>query len=313
MNTRLTLADVRAALSALIDSDNPNNPLFLSVLNEVRERMINSGKWKGNVLTTTFESSSGFITLPYDYASVLALTYDKCPCPVFTQFHQYTEQGPGELDIALKWTGILVDLGDGFVTQADIPAAGVVRVYSSAADDGDVVRIFGLDENGDVIYDSSGNEGENITLAAPFAVTTAQFTEVTGFQKPLTTNRVRLKSWDGTTETQIAEYQPNETRPSYQRYKTGVAEKAIRVICQRRFVPIYAETDWVIPGNLSALRAGVNSWLFENGSDMDSADQSMARAYNFLNDEAKAFRGGARATINTQNGGWWGQPVPFVN
>jgi len=312
MNTRLTLADVRASLYTLIDADNANNPLFISVLNEVCERIINSGKWKGNVVTTVFESSTGFITLPYNYASVLAMTYDKCPCPTFTQFHQYTEQGPGELDIALKWNGILVDLGDGFVTQADIPAAGVVRVYSSAADNGEVVRLFGLN-NGDVIYDSSGNEGENVTLAAPFVATTNQFTEVTGFQKPLTSNRVRLKSWDGSTETQIAEYQPNETRPSYQRYQTGVAEQAIRVICQRRFVPIYAETDWVYPGNLSALRAGIRSWLFEDGSDMDSADQSMSRAYNFLNDEAKAFRGGARATINTQTGGWGGTGLPFVN
>ena len=302
MDTRTTLADARAALYDLINIDNPNDPKLLRILNEVRERLINSGKWKGCIVSTVFGSATGFITLPYDYLSVLGLTYDRCPAPVFTQFHEYVEQGPGEIDETQKFPGILTDMGDGFATQLDIETAGVIRVYSSAADNGDVVRLFGEDVNGDVIYDSSGNEGVNVTLAAPYVATTEQFSKVTGAQKPLTSNRVYLKVWDGSTETQIAEYQPNETRPMYRRYKTGDAEQAIRVICQRRYMPVSAETDWVVPGNISALRAGIRSWLFEDQSDMASADASMVRAYNFLNDESKSSRGGARPTVDMVGG-----------
>lgn len=312
MDTRTTLADARAALYDLINVDDPNDPKFLPILNEVCERLINSGKWKGSIVSMVFNSATGYITLPCTFSSVLGGTYDRCPIPVFTQFHEYVEQGPGTFDETYKFPGQLLDMGDGFATQLDIETAGVLRVYSSAADNGDVVRIFGEDENGDVIFDTTGNEGVNVTLAAPFVATTQQFSKVTGFQKPATSNRVYLKVWDGVTETQIAEYQPNETRPMYRRYKTGEAEQVIRVICQRRYMPVAAETDWVIPGNISALRAGIRSWLFEDTSDMDSADQSMTRAYAFLNDEAKSSRGGARPTVDMVSGVFGRTAIPTL-
>jgi hypothetical protein len=303
MDTRLTLADVRPILGPMINSSDLNDPLILQRINEGEERLINSGKWKGCIVTLRFESSSGFVTMPYNFAAALALTYDRYPFPIFTQFHQYVEEGPGKMDEALNWPGILIDLGDGYCTQADIPAAGVVRIYSSALDNGDVVRVYG-NLNGVTVYDSSGNEGEAVTLAAPFVATTNQFTEITGFTKPLTTARVYAKSWDGVTETLVGTYQPNETRPCYRRYQTGVAEKEIRLICHRRFIPTVAETDWIIPGNISALRAIIQSLLFEDASDMDAADASFARALSFLNDEAKTFRGGGRATLNTNPTPW---------
>lgn len=303
MDTRLTLADIRPILGPMINSSDLNDPLILQIINEVQERFINSGKWKGSIVTLRYESSTGFVTMPYNYATALALTYDRYPFPIFTQFHQYVEEGPGKMDETLNWPGILIDLGDGYCTQADIPAAGVIRLYSSALDDGDVVRVYG-NLNGVTVYDASGNEGEAVTLAAPFVATTNQFTEITGITKPLTTARVYAKSWDGTTETLVGTYQPNETRPRYRRYQTGVAEKEIRLICHRRFIPTVAETDWIIPGNLSALRAGIQSRLFEDASDLDAADASFTRGLNFLNDEAKTFRGGGRATLNANPTPW---------
>ncbi len=304
MDTRLTLATVRSILSPMVNPNDPNDPLFLQYLNEVLERYINSGKWKGNVITIRYESSTGFVTLPYNYLSVLANTYDRWPVPTFTQFHQYVEEGPGKVDETLHWPGILIDLGDGYVTQDNIPSAGVLRIHSSASDDGKTVRVYG-NLNGDTVYDSDGNEGEEVTLAAPYATTTNQFTEMTGFVKPLTKERLYVRSWDGTTATLVATYQPNETVPCYKRYQTGQAEKEIRMICQRRFIPVVAETDFVIPGNISALRAGIQARLFEDSTDPDAADASFTRGLNFLNDEAKASRGGGRATLNNNPNAWY--------
>jgi len=303
MDTRLTLAQVREILYPMVNPSDPNDPLFLQMINEVQERYINSGKWKGNVITLRYASSEGVVTMPFNYAAALALTYDKYPAPIFTQFHQYVEEGPGKVDESLHWPGILVDLGDGYCTQADPTTASVIRVYSSAADNTKVARIYGK-LNGFIVYDSAGNEGESVTLTAPFVATTNQFDEITGFTKPLTTARVYLKGWDGTTETLLATYQPNETRPCYRRYQTGVCEKEIRLICQRRFIPTVAETDWVIPGNISALRAGIQARLYEDATDPDAADASFTRGLNFLNDEAKAFRGGGRATLNMNPTPW---------
>ena len=304
MNSRLTLAQVRAILYPMVNSADPNDPLFLTMLNEVSERYINSGKWKGSVITLKIASSTGVITLPFNYADVLAMTYDGIPYPTFTEFHQYIEEGPGKVDEALHWPGILLSLGDNFCTQADPTVASTLRVYSSAGDNGKVVRVYGQ-LNGDIIYDTNGNEGEQVTLAAPFVSTTNQYDKITGLTKDLTTARVYLKGWDGTTETLLSTYQPNETVPVYHRYQTGVCEKEIRIICQRRFIPLVAETDFVIPGNISALRAGIQSRLFEDATDPDAADASFTRGLNFLNDEAKAFRGGGRATINMNPAPWF--------
>lgn len=306
MDTQLTWGDVKAILYPMVDPTNPDNPLLLQMANEVCERYTNSGKWKGNIVTVKFSSSSGFITLPYNYASALAMTYDRYPFPIFTQFHQYVEEGPGEIDQALHWPGILIDLGDGFCTQADIQSASTIRVYSSADDDDAKVRIYG-ELNGVTVYDSDGNEGEELTLSAPMVSTTNQFTTITGFTKPHTTHRVHLKGWDGSTESLLATYQPNETRPRYKRYKTGQAEKEIRIICQRRFIPFTVDTDWVFPGNISALRAGIQARLFEDSTDPDAADASFTRGLNFLNDETKAYRGGGQATLNVVSPTWyWG-------
>lgn len=303
MNSRLTLAQVRAILSPMVNADDPNDPLFLSMTNEVLERYLNSGKWKGSVITLRIASSTGVITLPFNYAAVLAMTYNKVPFPTFTEFHQYVEEGPGKVDETLHWPGILLDLGDGFCTQTDPTTASFIRVYSSALDNGDTVRVYGK-LNGVIVYDADGNEGEEVTLAAPFVATTNQFDEITGFTKPLTTARVYLKGWDGSTETLLATYQPNETVPVYRRYQTGVCEREIRIICQRRFIPVVAETDILPIGNISALRAGIQARLFEDASDFDAADASFTRGLNFLNDEAKAFRGGGRATINYNPAPW---------
>lgn len=310
MDSRLRLSKVREALYDLITPDEPASPLVTKVVNEVCERIVNNGAWKGNVMNLTFDAADKFITLPFNYASTMAGTYLRCPFPIFTQFHKYVVNGPGNIDESFKWGGILIDMGDGFVTQRDIEVgdAGLLTLYSSAADDAKVTRVYGLDQDGKVIYDADGNEGEAVTLLAPSVVTTKQYSKVTGFYKPYTKNRLRLfVTPPSMVDYQLAEYQPNETEISYHRYQTGTIEQveepanAIRLLCRRRFVPVNAETDWVYPGNLAALRNGVQSWLAENATDYNAASVAFARALGFLNEEAKTFRGGGRTTVNVEN------------
>lgn len=299
----------------LVTPDEPDSAYFLTVLNEVVERYINNAKWKGNLLEITFNGANGFVTLPYNFAAAVAGTFLRCPFPMFTQYHTYVMNGPGNIEEAFKWNGILIDMGDGFVTEVDIPEgdAGVIRVHSIAGDDDAVVRIYGLDEDGAVIYDTDGYEGEAVTLAAPSVVTTHSFSKVTGFVKPHTKGFVRIGVVPpSTTELTLANYQPIETVPCYHRYQTGQVQEeeninnGIRLLCTRRFIPLQAETDLVEPGNLAALRNGVQAWLAENATDYPAADVGWQRGIDYLNDEAKTFRGGGRPTINVEAFGPWG-------
>jgi hypothetical protein len=89
----------------------------------------------------------------------------------------------------------------------------------------------------------------------------------------------------------------------YSRYQTGVAEDTIRILCQRRFRLLRNETDWVIPGNLAALREVFWHLKYLNGSDDDKAQEKFDRAIYWLNNEARAFRSGASTPTNFQS---WG-------
>lgn len=315
MNTNLTVAEARDQLWQLADPSDRNSPQFLYMLNEICSKLIQSGKWKGAVVNVTFDSSSGFITLPPEAYSVMAMTYNRCPAMTFTQFHAYQENGPGNLKDTLNWPGILMELGDGFVTQSDIPEGVIsnLRVtLTNAADAGKTFRLFGQNGSNQPIYDlTTGVEGIDLVSAFPSAdtpTTTSQlFAKVTGIQAPADLKGSWSLSYlvDGTA-TQIGQYLPWETIPIYSRYQTGVADKTIRILCQRRFRKMVNETDWVIPGNIGALREGFWHLKYLNSSDDEKAQMKFDRALYWLNNEARSFRAGASTPTNVQQWGYSG-------
>jgi|LakMenE18May11ns_1017448.scaffolds.fasta_scaffold9956156_6 hypothetical protein len=300
MDTRFTVADCRAALYTEVDATDINSALFLPALNEVVEFFTYNGAWKGNTPKVTIPASDGFFTLPRWYSSVLTLRYQRVPRPIFSQFYEFSESGPGELLDTDSFYGVLADMGDGFATQSDIATAGTLRVtIGGAGDAAKVIRLYGTDASGNVIYDTSGNQGINLTTANPSADTTQIFATVTGIQAPANmTLPWTLSVVNGGIPTQIGSYYPGETRPSYKRYRVGKTDEAIHTICRRRFIPLVAETDWVIPGTLRALRYGLKGLAFEKAGQLAEADACFTRALGFLNDEAKASRGGARPMLN---------------
>jgi len=299
VDTRLTVADVRAILYPIIDPGDANSAAFLQYLNQASERLLYSGKWKGSIVPVVFATSAGFITLPRAYLSVLAHQYADSPGLVFSQFHEYVECGPGEFDITGNANGIIIDMGDGFCTQTDITEgdSGVLRItITNAADAGKTIRFFGLDENGDEVY-SNGAPGVAFTTVFPSADTSQIFSKVTDIQAATMANAWTLSWMDGVTATQIGEYEPGETRPRYRRYKTGVATQTLRCLCSRRFIPLVNETDWVMPGNIGALKAALQALKQEDANDMERTQEAWQRAYFVLNQETKIFRGGNRISI----------------
>jgi hypothetical protein len=117
---------------------------------------------------------------------------------------------------------------------------------------------------------------------------------------------------NGSTVTQIGTYYPGETRPTYHRYQTGVTSDPIQTLCYRRFIPLVAETDWVVPGNLSALRYGLKALAFERAGQLDLASAAFTTALAFLNQEAKASRGGAAGVPNLRFFGVRGRSIPIT-
>lgn len=301
-DTNLTVADIRRNIGGIVSPD-----LLIGYINQATERLVNSGKWVGNITSAVFLGANGYIVLPRHLISVLGAVFDRCPMPTFSQWHQYVETGPGFPHEIKNMRGKLVDEGAGFCTQISIESGnpGAIVVYSNSPDNGITVRIFGIDAaTGREVIDADGLPGEAVELGSPSVTTLNQFSVMTGFSKPITKGRVRLAVNGSLGEYQIAEYEPSETNPRYRRYQVGETDKAIRVLCQRKFVPVYNESDWVHPGNFGAIKEMIRCIHYEDNTDAENAAISEARAIKFLNDEARAFRGGQKMPSPDQILGW---------
>jgi len=306
MNTQTTVASARAILGGLFRPDD-----FLPYINQACERVVNSGLWKGTIALTAFPSVNNYFTLPYPYLAVTGAQWFRAPVPVFGQYHEFISAGPGQVIPNLPPQGIVQDIGDGFATMTDPPTAGSTLsiTLQSASDAGKIIRFYGI-SNGKEIFDSSGM-GMNVTLAYPTTAISTVFDVVTGIQVPTDTDGSSdmVSGWTlysvapDTTQTELSYYYPNETRPCYRRYQIGVTSasntqvpNAVTVLVRRRFMPVYKETDWVVPGNIGALKFAMQA--IDNESAKNPSDALWKQCYDTLNQELHALRGASRPEMN---------------
>lgn len=306
MNTGTTVATARSIIGNLFTSGD-----FIPYLNQAVERIINSGLWKGTIGYTAFPTVNEYFTLPYPYLSVVGAQWFRCPVPVFSQFHEFLPGGPGQPLANMPPQGIIEDLGDGFATMVSIPTANsqLNFVMDKAADVPATFRIFGV-SNGKQVFDDNGM-GIDIDVTTANFTTSETFDEITGIQVPtnLDGSSALTGGWTlnsvapDSTVTQLSYYYPNETLPSYRRYGIGVTSAsntqvpfAVTVLVRKRFMPVYKETDWVIPGNLGALKFGMQA--IDSEASKNPADAFWAQCYAILNQELHAVRGAVRPEAN---------------
>lgn len=313
-SSNLTVALLRSLLANNGQGfSGPDDDSFVPALNQVSERLVQSGKWQGNMEKVVFGAAvNGSITLPPQFVSVLGAGFQCWPgVPIWSQFHEFMECGPGTWDQNFRWPYQFIDAGDQYATQYDVVAPGPLRVYSAAPDNAAVVRLFGLDaDTGFPVTDSMGVLGEQVVLAFPFVQTTHRFASVSTVEKPITKNIINL--WvlptNGSAQYQIGAYQTVETVPQYHRYLVGNVQPlntfpAIRTLCQRRYFPVRAETDIVYPPAIGAFKYGFQALNYEDLNRNKDADDQWTIAYKLMNNQTHATRGGARVEVDIQGFG----------
>lgn len=291
----VTLGKVRSLYAAKFLAHDTSAPAFANMVNEVAERFHMDSDWKGSTAVFEFSVSEvGSVTLPLFLDSVLQAQFNDSPRPTMHNRYEFLTHGVGQVDATISGLGVLIDQGNvGIATEfPNTPA--VLSVASSAADDGKEVRILGLDENGVEIYDDDGVPGELVTLAAPTVATIKQFSNILGIQKPATSFPVVVSV--GSTE--LADIPPGVTNPVYRRYKvaqsSGVGKTDyVRAVCSRQLIPVANEEDYIVPGNLSALKLGLYSIVYEESNDLERAEQYWAKSIELLNKDMEKHRGGA--------------------
>lgn len=300
MSSRLTVADVRRAIGSLFSASD-----FIPYLNQAIDAIKMSGRWSGDTVLVTFNSSPGFITLPYDYIALLGVNTGRWVPPIFSRNHFFIEAGPGRVPASGQYNSMLVDMGDGYCTWVEPPEdQSTLRiVLESTSDYNKGIRLYGY-SGGIEISDSNGRG----TTVTPVALTTNIATPIdlnsgmaiTGIECPVDTSGYptmvapwSLYSVSPTTgdATLLARYTPQDRRPCYRRYQTGQYTTSIQCLCKKRFIPVYKETDFVDPGNIQAIKAAMQAIANQDPASYVEAAQMWDRVFNALEAELKNERG----------------------
>lgn len=309
----LTLAGVRQALWDKA-SDVPFSTATLtqkqsvdSVINQVTERFLAQGKWRGSIVRTLLPVlNNGQITLPDSLGTILGCRpftdFNGCgncwqqAFTIYSQWHDFSPSGS-------TWPGCnsrgLIPLGQGWPVFQDAPTSPFyVKVIADLVEGGSpTILLRGLDQYAGVIYQAGGTEGISvpITNASP-QQTTQQFNLLSYWVKSApTAGQVRLHSVDVATgnETAMVIITPGKTVSGYRRYGIPGATNGdvVEAICKRAYVPAISDNDQVVPSNLGAMKLGMMALQYEDRNDMDNARLYMGEALALLDADQAEFNG----------------------
>jgi hypothetical protein len=306
--------------------------------NEATQELMLEGLWAGIVDRWHVRANDGHIVLPPYLEMLLEFTASGVPQQIMAPYAEFVSYGPGVQDDLLgrsgsrHWcrcgTGDLFDRGES-PTVTDIPISSgsscVCTDGTSAVTDGpwvlrqyaDMTRdeaadiystIQGLDDSGFLVRSSitTGSAVEwtdgvrlGITSGSSFTETTQTFSKITAYTKPVTNGYVRLTAWNGTTEVELANYEPRETQPSYHRYYSPFLQsrrnsdpccKVVLARARRRFVPITEDNNVLIISNLPALKAMLISQWKRDAGDYEAYSVLKLTAVDLMKKESSAYR-----------------------
>lgn len=305
----------------------------IDYINEAQQRLLNMGKWVGTYQQYRFCTSSGCITLPRQLETLEEAAICGFPVTIRNEWFEYVKDGFGLTDSSVL---DVQDKGEGWVAFEDVIGSNkVLRVYSDTAEDDDAEILLQFwNENSMPVRTLHGDparwvNGEYVPISTT-QTNSVNFCMTNGFvgcQKPVTNGTVFIYEYDTVLLTQrlLAMYEPDETRPNYRRYvlpfsagssSGDCASQTVDVIAKRRFIPAIDPEDWLLIGNIGALKLAVmairkeeNNLIGEAAAywegglvKMGSGATRIKGARQILDDELQQFMGdGAQAVIQVQD------------
>lgn len=290
----------------------PTSDKFRAYINEATERLLSRGLWKGSYARIRMCTDNSCITWPRQVENVEAIRLKDYFGVVRNEWFQFLTFEPRSYlnrCCEAEWwhcggESNLFNQGT-FPTFADIQGTNKkIRVYVQYPEDvGKRILLQGLDENGNPVRKVDGGEradGEWVTLASPSVDSTNFFSVLSAVQKDVTAGTVRLYTVDPDgNEKAIAVYEPDETIPSYRRtYLKPLPRvtrccdyRTIEAMVKLAFIPVRRDTDFLLIGNLAALKYECQAIKKEEDDLAVEADLYHRKAINELNQELRTYNG----------------------
>jgi len=318
---RITVANAKASRIPSVMNLAPTDSRFYEYLNQAIEQLVKTGeKFWGLYSEVAFCVDNSCITLPRQIANVEAVAVCGTPIPIRGSWFQFLQSGPGPGDDCgnnnscsgscggLSWNQ---KAGD-FCAYRDIIGTNKkIKVYCDVPETaGAKITLRGYNEDGNWIRTQVGGvwiDGEQVSLnSATPQLTTNFFSSLASVQKPATNGTVRLYEYDTdlTTQRDIAVYEPDETNPAYRRVRiTGLpsqgccgesedcTEAKVTVMAKLEFIPVSKDTDWLLIGNIPALKSEIQSILKLENNLPNEAAFYHAAALGILRNELRHYLG----------------------
>lgn len=304
------------------------DPRFTQLANEVQDQLTPKGRWWGSTKRLRICVTSKCITWPSGVATIDGFNIAGWGVPPRNDWFEF-QDNVRTIEAARCTCGPQQLLDRGFTPQyRDYTGNAYIRIYPISTDDEDaVVLLQGNDQNGNPIRTSDVDgwfDGEKVTIASPFVESVSLFKQpgLLGVQKPLTKSYLKVFSVDAVTglETQIATWGPSETAPQYRRSalvhlpkkcdtredKGNVCSLPL-VNCQNvvaeaivRLEPIQlvVDTDWLLIGNVAAMKAGMKAAQKEDKNDYQGAGIEWSKAITLLREELGKYDPPERMAVN---------------
>ncbi len=310
----LTLADVRASRIPRVLGVCPTDVRVVEFVNEATQRLLTKGHWWGSYGRFRICATEGCLTLPPQIAAIERASICGQPVRVHDQWYEFLENGYGIRTGGSSNSGdsSSVSCTSGAcapcfgmseaLQRGTYPTFGDIRGVNKKlnftcdfpTDVGKEVLALGYDENANWIrteQDGVIKDGELVALAQSAGTTSNHFfSSVTGLQIP---DDMDGQWWlyeynnDTAFRRMLGWYQYFETRPNYQRYffpsiGAGSAENedgdctltTVDLIAKLDFIPVKNDTDYLIIGNLPALKDMSRAiYLAENEPDGEKAER----------------------------------------
>jgi len=319
---RRTLANARASRIPEALNLRGTDPRFVQYVNEATERLLSMGHWHGTVQRFRMVPVAGVLTFPPQIATIEAVAINGEVGSVRDYWYEFMGDGLGIQNPGCS-SGLPQAIARGnYPTFGEIspPGKKVRMVCERAEDAGKPILVMGRDDQGNWIRTQvagAWQDGEYIPLAEDFGPSSGansvnNFAAISDVVLPA--GRVG-QCWmyeytDSTYQVMIGQYQYWETNPSYTRYffpsiGNNATNVTVEVMAKLAFIPVAVDSDYLILGNLAALKLGClavkaeedgrysdASLLWYGGTRKDGV--KLIGAVNILNEELDHYLGSGR-------------------
>lgn len=261
----------------------PTSDDFIDLVNTACRRLLRRGDWAGTLQPIYLCVRGGCVVWPRYALTVRALGWCGHQVTPENVWGSFLPRGANEVwRQGMQWHNCenrnsIIQQGRTSVFQ-DIQGDGrLVRAYVRCNSDvGRTVSIYGTDNNGQPLQtqnpDKSWVMGQTLTLAKPWVSTNNFVRHIDYVLKDATDCPINLFAYNANTNLleDIAQYEPDETRPSYERTRINIpcgligscgnnGSRGVAALVKLKFIAAKNPNDLLIPDNIDAIKLEIQS------------------------------------------------------